>query len=290
MNESRQSILCLAIVLTALFAVADGDIASSVYAAESGPVGTVQADGAALRAAASRGDLAAVEAALEDAVPVDAANEYGATPLILAAMNGHVEVVQALLQAGADPQRADTFYQRTPLQWAGLGGSEQVTSVLFVAGAGDFDTLFLEAVAAGDVDPVTRLLSIQVPSEEVLSQALNEAIGARNEPLAQLLMGYGAEPPEPTIVSVDAATLRMYEGRYADEVGYELIIVADQQTRTLLVRPPGMRNPLRFVPVEQTTFIAQDTPNIYVRFTVRDGRVISMVFAQPGVSRRMSPQ
>lgn len=270
-----------AVAFLAVFALATGTVSAFAQTA---------ANGAALRAAASRGELDEVQRLLDQGVSVDAANAYGATPLILAAMNGRLDVVRALLEAGADPERADDFYGRSPLQWANRSGHEEVAASLFIAGAGDFDGLFREAVASGDVDQVTRLLNIQVPAKEVLDEALQEAVRSRNEPLAQLLFGYGAELPPPTTISVPAERLRLYEGRYADEVGYELIIIADQQTRTLLVRPPGVRNPLRFVPVEESTFIAEQTPNIYIRFVVRDGRVVSMSFAQPGVTRRMSKQ
>ncbi|MGD8331413.1 MAG: ankyrin repeat domain-containing protein [Acidobacteriota bacterium] len=265
----------------------------AVAAGAPSPTSQQPAAGAALRAAASHGNLTAVTDLLAAGVPVDDANEYGATPLILAAMNGRTEVVRALLDAGADPTRTDTFYRRTPLQWAtsaGTAAPEELLSMLFLASAGDYDALFLEAVDSGDADQVARLLGMQTPDDEVLSEALDHAMRDRNEQVAQLLMGAGAVPPMPEVVAIDAARLRMYEGRYVDDVGYELVIIADQQTRTLLVRPPGVRNPLRFVPVEETTFIAQDTPNIYIRFTVRDGRVVSMSFTQPGVTRRMNKQ
>jgi hypothetical protein len=176
------------------------------------------------------------------------------------------------------------------LQWATQAGSEEIATLLFVAGAGDFDVLFLETVRSGDLELTASLLGMQTPPEEVLSEALDHAIRERNEEMAQLLMAAGAVPPPPTVVAVSADRLRLYEGRYADEVGYELVIIADLQTLTLLVRPPGARNPLRFVPVEDSTFMAEQTPNIYIRFTVRDGRVVSMSFTQPGVTRRMNKQ
>ncbi len=248
------------------------------------------AAGEALRAAASGGDIEAVRAQLAEGVDVDAANDYGATPLILAALRGHSEVVRALLDAGADAELADTFYGRSPMAWASIGGSEDVVSMLFIAGAGDFDALLMEAVNAGDIDQVAQLLQMQVPADEVLSEALQRAIAARSEPLAQLLMSAGAVPPPPTIISIDVERLRLYEGRYADEVGFELMIIADERTLALLVRPPGLRNPLRFVPVEESTFISENNESIVIRFTVRDGRVVSMSFTQAGATRRMSKQ
>jgi len=254
------------------------------------PVAMAAQAEADLLVAASRGDVDAVRALLEQGADADATNEYGATPLILATVNGHADVVQALIEGGADAALADTFYGRTPLQWATLGGASDIAPLLLVGGAVDFGMLFLEAVSAGNVDQVAEYLDMQVPAEDVLAEALQRAVAARSEPMAQLLIAAGAVPPPPTIVSVDAERLRLYEGRYADEVGYELLIIADQQSRTLLVRPPGMRNPLRFLPVEESTFISEQSQNMTLRFTVRDGRVVGMAFSQGGVARRMSKQ
>jgi hypothetical protein len=282
MISLQKTLLSAASVALALVALAGPPLAVG---------GALQADGGeALRAAASSGDVGAVGELLAQRVDVDDANEYGATALILAALNGHAEVVRALLDAGADPDLADAFYGRSPLEWATLAGSDEVVSMLFVAGSVDFDALFMQAVDAGNVEQVAELLRMQVPPAEVLSEALRQAIAMRNEPLGLLLIDAGAVPPPPPIISIDAARLRLYEGRYVDEVGYELVIIADEQTRALLVRPPGMRNPLRFLPIEEATFISEQSVSISIRFTVRDGRVVSMSFTQAGATRRMSKQ
>ncbi len=244
--------------------------------------------GAALRAAASLGDVETVRTLLAGGADVDDASEYGATPLILASMRGRTEVARVLLEAGANADLADAFYGRTPLGWATEGGYEPIVSLLFANGVGGFDQLFTAAVNAGDVERVGRLLQLHVPPAEALSAALEIVMGTRNEPLAELLMSVGAVPPPPEIIAVEVETLRLYEGNYVDEVGFELTVIADEQTRTLLVRPPGVRNPLRFLPVEQTTFISEQSESIYVRFSVRDGRVVSMSFTQAGSTRRMS--
>lgn len=244
--------------------------------------------GEALRAAASRGDVEAVRSLLAAGADVNAANEYGATPLILASMRGRTDVARVLLEAGADADRADGFYGRSPLGWATEGGFEEVVSLLFSSGVGGFDQLFSEAVNAGDINRVGGLLRMHVPDAETLSAALEQATASRNEALAQLLMSAGAVPPPPEIIAVDPELLRLYEGNYVDEVGYELVVVAHEETRSLLVRPPGVRNPLRFLPVADTTFISEQSESIFMRFTVRDGRVVSMSFTQAGSTRRMS--
>ena len=63
-----------------------------------------QTDGAtALHWAAYREDLAMVDLLLKAGANVKVANQYGSTPLSLAAENGNSAIVQRLLDAGADP-------------------------------------------------------------------------------------------------------------------------------------------------------------------------------------------
>lgn len=59
-------------------------------------------DVAAATDAALNGGLAAITAALKNGMPVDQTDEYGNSLLMLAAFNGHDELVQALLAADAD--------------------------------------------------------------------------------------------------------------------------------------------------------------------------------------------
>ena len=244
--------------------------------------------GAALRAAASRGEVEAVRSLLAGGVGVDDANEYGATALILACMRGHADVAGVLLDADADADIADGFYGFTALGWAADNGHEDVVSLLFSRGAGGFDELFAAAVASSDAERVAELLAMNVPEADVLSAALQRAIDTQNRPLGELLMRFGAVPPPPEILDLDPEVLRRYEGVYVDEVGFELELRADPDTGALLARPTGMRNSLRFLPVDETTFIAEQSAAIFIRFTVREGRVVSMSFTQSGDTRRMT--
>ncbi len=263
-------------------------------AASAGPFFQVADLGAQLRTAASLGDLDSVTALLDDGdVGVDAANEFGATPLIVACLRGHVDVVTLLLERGADPDRADTFYERTPLAWASAGGSEEVVSLLFDADADGYDELFQAAVLAADLDRARYLLELHVPAEETLGQALEAAIVMRNEELFNLLREFGAEPPPPpppTIIEVEPEYLRRLEGVYTDEVGFSLNVVADIDTRVLLIRPPGMRNALRFVPIGDDRFQSEQTSDVHVAFNLRGAEVLSMAFTQGGFTRRMMRQ
>ena len=244
--------------------------------------------GAALRAAASRGEVEAVRSLLAGGAGVDDANEYGATALILACMRGHADVVRVVLEAGADADLADGFYGLTPLGWAADNGHEEVISLLFASGAGGFDRLFFNAVDSGDEQRVAELLAMHVPEADVLSAALQRVIETGNRPLGEVLIRFGAVPPPPEILDLDPEVLRRYAGVYVDEVGFELEVRADPDTGSLLVRSSGLRNSLRFLPVEETTFISEQSAAIFIRFTVREGRVVSMSFTQSGDTRRMT--
>jgi len=56
-----------------------------------------------LLAASRGGDLAAVRQLIEKGAAIEAKTAYGQTPLYLAAMNGHEEVVRFLLEKGPAP-------------------------------------------------------------------------------------------------------------------------------------------------------------------------------------------
>jgi ankyrin repeat protein len=56
------------------------------------------------------------------------------TPLVVAAVHGHVGVVSLLLERGADAN-ASNYNKTTALQYAAIGGNEEVVSILLSRGA-----------------------------------------------------------------------------------------------------------------------------------------------------------
>jgi hypothetical protein len=86
------------------------------------------------QSAAASGDTAQTTALLNQGAALDARDEHGRTPLMLAVMQGKLDVVRLLLNRGADPNIADSA-GRTPLQQAKEQNLREVAALLKRAGA-----------------------------------------------------------------------------------------------------------------------------------------------------------
>jgi glutaminase len=82
--------------------------------------------------AASMGDLGGVNQLVARGVSINEADYDRRTPLHLAAAEGRLEMVRALLRMGADPMKADR-YGHTPLDDARKAGHETVAELLVTA-------------------------------------------------------------------------------------------------------------------------------------------------------------
>ena len=79
--------------------------------------------------AASAGDLSSVKTLLDTGAEIDSPNQGGQTPLILAAVMGHTDVVAHLVEAGADPNLRDHL-GLTAYEWSTRRGFREIESLL----------------------------------------------------------------------------------------------------------------------------------------------------------------
>jgi len=160
--------------------------------------------------AARKGDLATLKAALENKADLESKTRYGQTPLYLAAMNGHVEVVKFLLDQGAKVDVTDTFYKSSAIGFAASRKHVDVVKILLPRST-DFDRNLNTATSLRNPEMVAAVLAAGKPSQAALDR--NFELAASHAEIAGLLRKAGAQPPAPG-VDVDPKILESYAGLY----------------------------------------------------------------------------
>jgi hypothetical protein len=118
----------------------------------------------ALRQAAERADLRAVETLRARGARIDAADRQGRTAVMRAAMAGRASTLRILLRAGGSPHGVERSTGNTPLIWAVLTGNPVSVKALLACGARPN-----VKNRAGET-ALTLALRREVGSEEALSQ------------------------------------------------------------------------------------------------------------------------
>ena len=130
--------------------------------------------------ASSEGHKDMVQALLKAGANVDAANGSGETALMAAAMHGHKDIVETLLSAGVSVDVAAAF-GLTALMLAVREGHKDVVEMLLAAGAkidilvGSGTTVLIVAAAQGHKDVVETLL-VAGAKKDVVSRSGNTAL------------------------------------------------------------------------------------------------------------------
>jgi ankyrin repeat protein len=150
---------------------------------------------------AKKGDLAAVKAILEeDPEQIETLNASNSTPLIVAASNGHVPVIEFLLERGADIQAVNTW-GRTPLHYAVDGGYADAVMLLLEKGADinghkDFPFTPLHIASGNGDEEIVDLLLARGAGVNILSSSgtpLHRAVNSGSANIIHLLLAAGAD-------------------------------------------------------------------------------------------------
>ena len=127
--------------------------------------------------AAERGDVSTVRMLLEYGSNANRVASNGLSPIMLAAMHGHKEVVDIFIKAGVQPDllTSNRINKKTALVWAARNGQEEVFELLLGCGAdpaknsnGSYnETALMFAAKNGHLAIVKRLLGYQAVVDEI---------------------------------------------------------------------------------------------------------------------------
>ena len=178
----------------------------------------------AIHDAAAKGNLAGVQAELDKGVDVNTkSGAAGVPPLLLAALNAHMEVTELLTANGADLGGADKFGY-SPLHYAAHHGNKEIVILLITNSAdvsakgkggetplsmaankktadllrkhGGNTGTFIGAVAGGDIDAVKMFLDAGSDVNEKVQHGwtpLHETAVFGHAEVAKLLIANGAD-------------------------------------------------------------------------------------------------
>ncbi len=175
----------------------------------------------ALLAAARKGDLASVKELCEKGAAIETKTPYGQTPLYLAAMNGHEEVVRFLIEKGANTELKDSFYKASILGFT-LERKHFGVAKMLIANGGNPDEQLSEVVEAENADLVETVLAKGKVSQAALDKSYETAIDQKQASMIELLKKAGAHEPAPPF-TVDPKVLESYVGTYkTDQLPFDL--------------------------------------------------------------------
>ncbi|XZE18559.1 PQQ-binding-like beta-propeller repeat protein [Pirellulaceae bacterium SH449] len=138
-----------------------------------------------LRSATVDGNLNEVRACIEERVDVNEPSRYGVTALALACDHGHEQIVELLLEAGANPNVKDSFYGFTPISWAIMRKNAKIVELLVQKDLEGFDTALASAVGTKSVELIAPFLEVRKATPKGLANAYRAAKRLKNEALAQ---------------------------------------------------------------------------------------------------------
>lgn len=231
--------------------------------------------GVALREAATQGDAARVVALLDAGVPIDAATEWGHTPLYLAASKGHWPLAQLLIERGANLHVRERFFGFTLINLALWGDRRDFLELFLTRGVEGAATVLSVAIARQDVELARIALQGELEPLELAAArreaaALPEILGllASVEPVRRVRPPFVPEP----------ARLAQLRGRYGppgveDPKAFGAAAVEiSLEAGGLSLRWPGESTAWRLQPLAADHFEGEDGA-FWVRFLSTAGLV-----------------
>jgi len=220
----------------------------------------------ALLTAARKGDLEQVKALLAKGANLEAKTRHGVTPLYYAASRGHADVLNYLIEKGANINVEDTFYKSNALDFAIQNGNTATAKILVEKGCKFAPKALGDAVGKGDVELVKVILDKSKPTEQDLTAALTTAEKDKKTEIVELLKKGGAKPM--ASVEVDPALLAKYAGTYKHDTYGDMTVVLKENKLVL----NAMGQQMELSAKDERTFTPPQFPQLTLQFQMEDGK------------------
>jgi ankyrin repeat protein len=159
-----------------------------------------------LHDAIKAGDLVSARSLVAEGADIDELDFSTGTPLHIASVKGEFDIVEMLLDAGADINSEEYSKSETPLHWAALGGTARIIERLVIAGAeidarnGFQNTPLLIAVDFGHAEAARQLIELgaDITARDQEDRTVMHLAGTRQLfGIVELLIAMGAQLPPP---------------------------------------------------------------------------------------------
>jgi hypothetical protein len=223
--------------------------------------------------AVRKSDVAGVKALLAKGVNVNTKFRYERMALSFACDRGNIDIVRVLLDAGADVNARDSFYQADAMVWALSKNHVEIIQMLLEKGARNDEGILMTGITRNNPGLVKASLDRGGLPAESLTVGLARAGRESRPEITELLKAAGAVPP----ISLDAATLEKYSGIYRSESGQELII--DHKDGILRGRLAG-QEPFPLVGLSKDRFRPETVANVGATFVSEGDKIVSVTVRQ----------
>ena len=159
-----------------------------------------------LHEAIKAGDLVSARTMIAEGADFDEVDFVSGSPLHIASVKGEFDIVELLLEAGADVNSEEFGKSDTPLHWASLGGFTRIIERLTLAGA-DIDALneyqntpLHIAVESSHADAAQKLIELGADTSarnQKGNSAMHLAGTTQLFDIVELLIEKGAQLPPP---------------------------------------------------------------------------------------------
>ena len=248
----------------------------SILIVLAGPVGADE--GEALLGAARSGDVALLVELLDAGAEIDSTGPYGNSALIVAATQGHDEVVRLLLERGADAEHKEAFYGAGALDMALFNGHPETARILLENGSDGRETAFAAAIRSADLE-LARAAVESGPFLESMLESLRAMpmLGAK---FKEMLATIESRPdPEPPVYG--ATDLERYVGRFEGwDSAVETVVSLEQGSLRISL---GGEDPVTLSVFGEHTFRAADG-DLQVAFWGRSGTIEGVAISSAGAA------